>query len=288
VGDQKGGNQSLLSAAGGLDGLPYRIEWSEFPAAAPLLEALNAGAIDVGYVGDAPFLFAYATGVPARVIGVVRQNEDGLAIVVPAKSPIQNVGALKGRRIGTGRGSIGHYLVLATLERAGLKVSDVNLVFLGAIDARAALSSGAIDAWATWDPYTSMLELSEGARRVADGTGLPANKGYTVAGLSAIREKRAALTDFSRRLDRARQWALDHTDQYAETWAKITGNSPAVAKHWFNRAQIHGVAMDDALVAGEQSIVDLYARAGVIKSFRVSEAFDRSFNSAVDAGIGKP
>lgn len=288
VGDQKGGNQSLMSAAGALDGLAYRVEWSEFPAAAPLLEALNAGAIDVGYVGDAPFLFAYATGVPARVIGVVRQNEGGLAIVVPAKSPIQHVADLRGRRIGTGRGSIGHYLVLATLERAGLKVSDVHLVFLGAIDSRAALSSGAIDAWATWDPYTSMMELSEGARLVADGTGLPANAGYVVAGVGAIREKRAALLDFSRRLDLARKWALDHTDKYAEAWAKITGNSPAVAKHWFTRAQIHGVPMDNTLVAGEQSIVDLYARAGLIKSFSVSEAFDRSFNNAADAGTGKP
>lgn len=171
VGDQKGGNQSLLQAAGELQNLSYQIEWVEFPAAAPLLEALNAGAIDAGYVGNAPFLFAYATGVPARVISVVRQNSDGLAIVVPAKSPIQTARDLKGRRIGTGRGSIGHYLVLATLERAGLKREDVNIVFLGPIDARTALSSGAIDAWATWEPYTSILEIAEGARRIATGNG---------------------------------------------------------------------------------------------------------------------
>lgn len=285
VGDQKGGNQSLLSASGELAGLPYQIEWSEFPAAAPLLEALNAGAIDVGYVGNAPFLFAYATGLPARVINAVRQNSDGLAIVVPAKSPIQKVGDLRGRRIGTGRGSIGHYLVLATLAKAGLRMEDVNLVFLGPIDARAALTSGAIDAWATWDPYTSMLELSDGARRIADGNGLPANTSYLVAGLAAIHEERAALADFARRLNRARQWALQHPEQYADTWARITGNSPAVAKRWFTRAQIHGVAMDDTLVADQQSIVDLYARAGVIKTrFIVSDAFDRSFN---EAGTGK-
>jgi sulfonate transport system substrate-binding protein len=281
VGDQKGGNQSLLSAAGELNGLPYQIEWSEFPAAAPLLEALNAGAIDVGYVGNAPFFFAYGSGVPARIISVVRQNSDGLAIVVPAKSSIQKVGDLKGRRIGTGRGSIGHYLVLATLAKAGLRVEDVNLVFLGPIDARTALTSGAIDAWATWDPYTSMLELADGARRVADGNGFSADKSYLVAGLPAIREKRAALVDFARRINRARQWALQHTEQYADSWAKITGNSPAVAKRWFTRAQIHGIAMDDVLVADQQSIVDLYAKAGVIRErFSVSEAFDRSFSDA--------
>lgn len=283
IGDQKGGNQALLQAAGELQNLPYRIEWSEFPAAAPLLEALNAGAIDAGYVGNAPFLFAYATGVPARVISVVRQNSDGLAIVVPANSRVQTVRDLKGRRIGTGRGSIGHYLVLATLERAGLKREDVNIAFLGPLDARAALSSGAIDAWATWDPYTSTLELTDGARHIATGAGLSADKSYLVAGIAAIQQKHDALADFALRLNRARQWALAHTDLYANTWAKVTGNPEAVAKRWFNRAQIHAIAIDDALIADQQSIVDLYARNGVIpKRFRVSGAFDRSFNNVID------
>jgi sulfonate transport system substrate-binding protein len=77
---------------------------------------------------------------------------------------------------------------------------------------------------------------------------------------------------------------LQHPDQYADVWAKSTGNSPAVARRWFARAQIHGVPIDDALVADQQSIVDLYAKAGVInKGFSVSQAFDRSFNIA-DAG----
>jgi len=44
VGDQKGGNRSLLEISGYAKDLPYKIEWSEFPAAAPILEALNAGA----------------------------------------------------------------------------------------------------------------------------------------------------------------------------------------------------------------------------------------------------
>ena len=56
VGDQKGGNRSPLEIAGLARDLPYNIESSEFPAAAPILEALNAGALDVGYTGDLAFL----------------------------------------------------------------------------------------------------------------------------------------------------------------------------------------------------------------------------------------
>ena len=40
AGDQKGGLRALLEAAGGLEGLSYDIQWSEFPAAAPLDEGV--------------------------------------------------------------------------------------------------------------------------------------------------------------------------------------------------------------------------------------------------------
>ena len=86
VGDQKGNSQAVMEAAGVLKDVPYKIEWKEFPAAAPLLEALGAGAIDTGLVGDAPFTFAAAANVPVKAIGTIRQSNEGLAILVPRDS----------------------------------------------------------------------------------------------------------------------------------------------------------------------------------------------------------
>src|SRR3954452_5360771 len=60
VGDQKGGSQALLTASGSLDKLPYKIKWKTFTSGPPLLEALNAGSIDIGGVGNTPPLFAAA------------------------------------------------------------------------------------------------------------------------------------------------------------------------------------------------------------------------------------
>ena len=82
VGDQKGGNRSLLEIAGLAKDLPYKIEWSEFPAAAPILEALNAGALDVGYTGDLAFLTVYAAGAPIKAIGGTRADARTQAILV--------------------------------------------------------------------------------------------------------------------------------------------------------------------------------------------------------------
>ena len=87
-----------------------------FAAAAPLLEALSAGAIETGLVGDAPFTFAAAAKVPVKAIAAIRQTQEGLAVLVPETSAVNNFDDLRGKKIATGRGSIGHQLVLAALE----------------------------------------------------------------------------------------------------------------------------------------------------------------------------
>ncbi|MSE29849.1 aliphatic sulfonates ABC transporter substrate-binding protein, partial [Escherichia coli] len=83
IADQKGGMRSQLEAANALQNLAYDIKWAEFPAAAPLAEALNAGAVDVGIIGDAPLLFALANGAPVKAIAVDKSNPAGTAVLVP-------------------------------------------------------------------------------------------------------------------------------------------------------------------------------------------------------------
>src|SRR6202051_5047021 len=119
VGDQKGGNRSLLEIAGLAKDLPYKIEWSEFPAAAPILEALNAGALDVGYTGDLAFLTVYATGAPIKAICGTRADARTQAILVRNESPIKTAADLKGKRLAGTRGGWGQFLIDATLEKAG-------------------------------------------------------------------------------------------------------------------------------------------------------------------------
>src|SRR5437773_1913359 len=111
VGDQKGGNRSLLEISGYAKDLPYRIEWSEFPAAAPILEALNAGALDVGYTGDLAFLSGYAAGAPIKAIGGTRADARTQAILVPNDSPIRTIADLKGKRLAGTRGGWGQFLI---------------------------------------------------------------------------------------------------------------------------------------------------------------------------------
>ncbi|MCJ2112655.1 ABC transporter substrate-binding protein [Methylobacterium sp. E-025] len=280
VGDQRGNARALMEAAGVLDGLPYRLAWSEFPAAAPLLEALNAGAIDAGGVGDAPFTFAAAAGVPVKAFLAFRNRQDGLAILAAADSPIRTVADLKGRRIATNRGSIGHQVVLAALEEAGLPADAVTLSFLPPADAKIALASGSVDAWATWEPYTSTAELAGLVRVVRDGNGITPGLSFAVASDAALKGKRALLADFGERLARARAWALADPAPYAKVWSKLIGLPEAVPLRWFGRAQYRNVPIDEAVIVDEQANIDLYVRAGLIPKARAPRAeaiFDTGF-----------
>jgi sulfonate transport system substrate-binding protein len=268
IGDQKGNARAALEAAGGLEGLSYRVDWSEFPAAAPLLEAAAAGAIDAGTVGDAPFTFAVAAGAPIKAIEATRAGLEGLAVVVRGDSPAKSFKDLVGKRIATGKGSIGHQLVLALLEANGLTANDVQLTFLLPSDAAVALRTGAIDAWSTWDPYTAQLELSAGARRVADAVGLAPGLSFFFARDDALAnpDKRAALADFVVRLAKARRWAMAHLDTYAQSWSALVGLPAAVGAKVYARARYRVSPIEESVVADEQKTIDLYLRSGLIKT----------------------
>src|ERR1700704_6466028 len=276
-----------MEAAGVLKDVPYKIEWKEFPAAAPLLEALSAGAIETGLVGDAPFTFAAAANVPVKAIAAVRQSREGLAILVPGQSAVRSFEDLRGKKIATGRGSIGHQLILAALESRGWSPSDVQIVFLAPSDAKVAYSQGSVDAWSTWEPYVSQEEVLFQSRRVITAEGITPGLGFQVATPNAIRDKRPELEDFVRRLTAARAWSLNNVGAYADTWGRLMGIPPAVPLNWLSRAKIRIVPIDDGVVADEQKNIDLYFRSGLIKQQpNAADIVDRSFLPAIGKGAG--
>lgn len=286
VGDQRGNARAVMEASGQLAGFGDRIAWSEFPAAAPLVEALNAGAIDTGLVGDAPFTFGAAAGAPIKAIAATRENREGLAILVAKDSPIGSIQDLRGKRIATGRGSIGHQVILAALENAGLPLDAVQFVFLLPADAKAAWTRGSVDAWSTWEPYVSQEEVLNGARRVAHGEGITPGLGFQAARTDAIASRRDDLAEFVRRLAAARAWANGNVAGYAKTWSELMNVPAPVAEHWFRRAATRVVPIDERVATDEQRNIDLYARAGLVRRrIEAKDLLDASFNDAIRNGV---
>jgi sulfonate transport system substrate-binding protein len=287
MGDQRGNVQAMMQAAGVLESLPYRLDWSEFAAAAPLAEAMKAGAVDGGVIGDAPFIFAVASGAPIRAVAARRSSQEGLAVLVRAASPAQHFPDLRGKRVATGRGSIGHYLVLAALRANAMTADDVQLAFLQPADAKAALAGGSVDAWSTWEPYTSQAEVLDGARRVVTGEGLTPGLGFQAATVAAIEGKTDELADFVRRMAAARAWANANLDRYAAVWAKLMGFPESVPQHWFHRTRERIVPPDAQVAADLQPVADTYAGAGLLRTgFDARAAMEPRFADAIRAGSG--
>jgi sulfonate transport system substrate-binding protein len=281
VGDQKGGNRSLLEIAGLAKDLPYRIEWSEFPAAAPILEALNAGALDVGYTGDLAFLTVYAAGAPIKAIGGTRADARTQAILVRQDSPIRTAADLKGKRLAGTRGGWGQFLIDATLEKAGHKIEDATFAPLGPVDAKIALLAGSIDGWAVWEPYVSYATLKDNARIIADGEGLTPTITFLVASDQAIATKRAAVQDLVQRLNKARLWSLDHLGEYAKSTADLTRLPEDVLLSAYTAQRTSSIVIDQSIVKEVQEASDRATRYGILaKTLDVSKAVDRSFTAA--------
>ena len=186
IGYQKYGNLILLKGRGGLESklapLGFKVHWREFQSGPPLLEALNAGAIDFGHAGETPPIFAQAAGVPFVYVAHEPPAPKGEAILVPKNSPINTLADLKGKRIALNKGSNVHFLLVQALEKAGVKYSEIAPIYLTPADARAAFERGAVDAWVIWDPFQAAAEAATGARTLTDATGLAPNRQFYLAG----------------------------------------------------------------------------------------------------------
>ncbi|HEY0314934.1 MAG TPA: ABC transporter substrate-binding protein [Sphingomonas sp.] len=274
VGSQRGGTKALMIASGVLEDAPYTVDWSEFPAAQNLQEAIGAGAVDVGVAGDAPFQFAYQSGQPVKAVGAIasRPRPPGaLAILVPGHSPIRDVAGLRGKTIATTRGSVGHYLILRALAANGLTPDDVKISFLSPGDTKAAFDSGSIDAWSTWSPYVPTA-LATGARIVADGATYTSGYAFDVANAHSVETKRALLTDFLEREARAYAWAKTHQRDYAQVLAHETGLPFDIALYHVQHQPLVRVPIDDALKAEERDVVAQFRRSGALAGTRPLDA----------------
>ena len=186
VGDQKGTSAKALLTAANLDDTPYKIEWKEFTAGPPMLEALNSDAIHVGMVGNTPPIFAAAAGGTFKMVSTASYTGKGDALLVPKDSPIQSVADLKGKTVAVAEGSSANYNLLAQLEKAGLKYSDIEVKNLQPSDALAAFSNGHVDAWRCGPLHLAGRGRARGARVLANGDGLVNGLNFQVASASAL------------------------------------------------------------------------------------------------------
>ncbi|WP_175870165.1 sulfonate ABC transporter substrate-binding protein [Burkholderia sp. BCC0397] len=270
IGFQKYGNFVVLKARGTLEkrlaSQGVTVQWLEFPAGPQLLEGLNAGAIDVGTVGETPPIFAQAAGVDFVYIGNEPPAPQGEAIVVLPDSPIRTVAQLRGKKVAFNKGSNVHYLLVKALEHAGLTYADIQPIYLTPADARAAFVQRSVDAWVIWDPYLAAAERQLGARVVANGDGLVRNTQYYLAARKYAAAHPQVLRALLDEVDAVDRWARDHVPEVAAQLSPLVGLDAPTLEVALKRAGYGVQTITDATVAYQQSIADAFSTLKLIPS----------------------
>ena len=248
------------------------VQWVEFQFGPPLLEAINVGSVDFGYVGDAPPIFAQAANARIRYAAAVKQGGGTQAIIVRNDSPIKALADLKGKRIAFGKGSSAHNLLVATLEKAGIAWSDIEPVPLAPADATAAFARGAVDAWSIWDPYLALAELKGDARVLVFAKDIHQPNAFVIVGTDFVEKYPSLVTRLNAVFASEGVWADAHHEEVAQAQAAATGVDIAAIRRFVERSNYSVVPVDDDVIKIQQPVADRFARLGLIpKPVRVAD-----------------
>ncbi|MEK3915788.1 ABC transporter substrate-binding protein [Paenibacillus sp. FSL H7-0331] len=121
-------------------------------------EAVLAGRVDVGSMGDTPALLSRATGSKTKLIGFASTNTE--SYLLGKKNGPKTIKDLEGKTIAVVKGSLMHRYAVGLLKENNVNAKIINMSWA---DSYAALARGDIDAFAsaTYD-YTTYKLTQEG------------------------------------------------------------------------------------------------------------------------------
>jgi len=248
-----------------LTALGFDVRWSEFSSGLPLLKALNVGGIDLSAdVADTVPVFAQAAGAELTYFAQEAPSPKAQGILVAGHSPVQTLADLKGKRIAVTKGAGVHYLLIASLAKAGLSISDVEMLYLSPPDARAAFERGSVDAWVTWDPFLAAAQKQAGARLIADGEGIAAYQRYYLASSSFAAKRPDVLTLVFKHLREAGLWVKGNPKEAAVLLAPAWGLEPVIIEEANSRRSYDVRAVTPENLAEQQTVADVFASASII------------------------
>lgn len=286
VADQQGTLERPLATSGLAEQVQAGLEYATFVGGPAVLEAFNAGAVDIGYVGDTPPIFAQAQGQDLVIVAAWRFSGKVAAVVAPPGKEIASVADLEGKKFAYPRGTALQALALRALEEVDLTEADIEQVEVSVIDVAAALQSGDVDAGVLVEPLlTNYLRDNPEATVVRDAEGLATGLQLVITTREVLDDpdKAAAVGDFVTNLAASFVWAAENPDEAIAAFAEANQISIEEAQVIFDRngTQLF-VPLDDGVIEPLQSLADLFFSAGVIpEQLDVSQLFDDRFDPYV-------
>ena len=196
-----------------------------FPSGPPEMQAMQAGELDIAYVGAAPVLSSLATGLDAKIVAGV--NTQGSDLVVRNSLVYTGPQSLRGTTIGTfPPGSIQDTVLRDWLQKNSLTPDkDVFIKGMTPGDAVTAILAGKVDAIFLPTPSPSTV-VNQGKGRIAVHSGeMYPNHTCCVLVVSGrlIREHPEIVRQIIKTNDKAVAWNQQNLDEAAMIYATKTG-----------------------------------------------------------------
>ncbi|TXM78853.1 aliphatic sulfonate ABC transporter substrate-binding protein [Methylobacterium sp. WL69] len=241
------------------------VSWHEFTSGLPIMEALNAGQIDVSAdVADTVPIFAQAAGAKISYIAQEAPSPEAQAILVPGDSLLKSVADLKGKRVAVTKGAGSHYLLLAALAEGGLSFKAITPAYLTPADGRAALASGGVEAWVAWDPFLSAARQQSGARVLRDGAGLSLYTRYYLASDAYVAQQPDVLAVLFAKLAETGTWVKAEPEAAAARLAPLWKIEADVIVRANARRSYRVEAVTREGLGEQQKIADAFRAEGLL------------------------
>jgi len=181
------------------------VQVSNFTTGKQCLDTVVGGAAEIATTAEAPTTAAAMAGQPIAFL--TRTEYSDLKTLVSSASGIAKPADLKGKRLAFTAGTGGEVYTATLLHAAGLSPDDVKLVNLRPQDMVAALSSGSIDGYNTWEPHIGNGKKALGdAVRELDTKGTYSETFNIVVMQDFLKAKPALVRNFLAALVEADAW----------------------------------------------------------------------------------
>ena len=137
--------------------------FAKFAGWPELKEAMMSGKVKAAYL-LAPMAMDLADkGVPVKIVALGHRS--GAVIMTGTNTQARNLGDLRGKRIAIpSRFAVDNIFVHRLMKKYGMTDADVTLIEMAPPDMPAALYAGAVDAYATGEPFGAMAQRKGYAR----------------------------------------------------------------------------------------------------------------------------
>lgn len=247
--------------------LGVKVNWvGPFPAGPQLIEAMNAGKVDIGNVGETPPIFSQAAGITEviYIAGRTPSRGENQGIVVRADSPIKKVADLKGKKVAFQRGSNAHYLLAKALQEVGLKISDVQIVGLNLSEARDAFIQNKVEVWVASDPFLALVEKIIPIRNLRNAARINTLGGFYLGRRAFVTQNPELVRVFLEEADKVGEWAEKNPTEVAKAFAPELKLEIPVLEKVARRRTYRLRRLSPSIIAEQQRVADFYFQEKII------------------------